>query len=183
MYALRPPRFDQLMRHAAIGTRNAYLEHARKRLGPMEDLHAVGASNDAPFHPDWRGAYLWFRKDNEGFVHLVGIADWFRNRPSFRNRNWSYTFGRIFTLPPGYRPQYPAYIGTKCRWRAFDYSYYQYPGAGEERSEERVNVAADFVIEPDGRVRPIVVNATFASIGYYQVEFESLAFRAANPVL
>ncbi|MDQ3028438.1 MAG: hypothetical protein M3R09_00050, partial [Actinomycetota bacterium] len=110
MYALRPPRFDQLMRHAAIGTRDAYLEHARKATGPMEDWHEVGAPDEPAYHPDWRSSYgLRFRKDNEGFVHLVGYAARFRNQPNLRNRNWSYTFGAIYVLPPGYRPQYPAY--------------------------------------------------------------------------
>jgi hypothetical protein len=179
MYALRPPRFDQLMRHAAIGTRNAYLEHARKRLGPMEDWHDVGAPGEPAFNPDWGADYfsppVQFRKDNEGFVHLVGGAIWNRNRPNLRNRNWSYNFSRIFTLPPGYRPQYPAYIGTRCRWRAFDY-FYDY-----DRTDVLVNVAADFVVEPDGRVRPIFIEVTYS--GRHLVDFEGLAFRAASPVL
>ncbi|MDQ3349669.1 MAG: hypothetical protein M3545_17115 [Acidobacteriota bacterium] len=183
MYALRPPRFDQLMRHAAIGTRNAYLEHARKSLGPMEDWHVVG--EDEPFDPDWRsftGLYVvQFRKDNEGFVYLVGRAHWFRNRPNLRSRNWSYTFGPIFTLPPGYRPQYRAYIGTQCRWRAFSYSY-TYPSGVEYQDQVSVNVAGDFVVEPDGRVRPIFVN-TGSDGSILTVRFESLAFRAADPVI
>jgi hypothetical protein len=180
MYALRPPRFDQLMRVAAIGTRNAYLEHARKSLGPLEDWHDVGAL-DVPFDPDWRATFapygVRFRKDNEGFVYLTGRAYWTRNRANLRNHNWSYTFGPIFTLPPGYRPQYRAYIGTACRWEAVDYSY---PEGPDYAVETPVNVAADFVVEPDGRVRPIYVQEGSSS---YRVNFESLAFRAANPVL
>jgi hypothetical protein len=180
MYALRPPRFDQLMRHAAIGTRAAYLEHARKSTGPMEDWHVVGAPDEVPFHPDWRvySVVVRFRKDNEGFVYLVGGAAWFRNSPTLRNRNWSYTFGPIFTLPPGYRPQYRAYIGTKCRWGAEDYDYSN-PTVG--RVDVPANVAGDFVVEPDGRVRPIFVEVIYSLD--HTVEFESLAFRAANPVL
>ncbi len=180
MYALRPPRFDQLMRHAAIGTRDAYLEHARKSTGPMEGWHDVGA-DDTPFDPDWRATYpvLRFRKDNEGFVYVNGRAYWLRNRPNLRNRNWSYTFGPIFTLPPGYRPQYRAYIGTECRWGAYDFVYH----SGETRPEEvPVNVAADIVVEPDGRVRPIFVNVVTA-YDSVTADFESLAFRAASPVL
>jgi hypothetical protein len=181
MYALRPPRFDQLMRHVAIGTRGAYLEHARKSLAPLEDWHVVGA--DEPFDPDWGGAYgvygLRFRKDNEGFVYLNGRAYWRRNRANLRNRNWSYTFGGVFALPPGYRPQYRAYIGTECRWYAYDFVYH----SGETRPEEiPVNVAADFVVEPDGRVRPIFVNVNRA-YDSVTADFESLAFRAAQPVL
>jgi hypothetical protein len=183
MYALRPPRFDQLMRSAAIGTRNAYFEHARKATGPMENWHVVGASDD-PFDPDWRGHYyapVRFRKDNEGFVYLVGRAFWFRNRANLRNRNWSYTFGPILTLPPGYRPQHRAYIGTQCRWRAYDYVY-TYPSGYETVEEIPVHVVADFLIEPDGRVRPIFVNYSRA-FDSVTVDFTSLAFRAAQPVL
>jgi len=180
MYALRPPRFDQLMRHAAIGTRAAYLEHARKRTGPMEDWHDVGASGEPAFHPGWDASFapygVRYRKDNEGFVHLTGRAYWVRNRPNLRNRNWSYNFGPIFYLPPGYRPQYPAYIGVLCRWGALDYSY----DSHGNRDGVPVNVAADFVVEPDGRVRPIFVENFGDRVS---VDFESLAFRAANPVL
>ncbi len=176
MYALRPPRFDQLMRSAAIGTRGAYLEHARKATGPLEDWHEVGAADEPAYHPDWRGG-LRFRKDNEGFVYLVGYAARFRHQPDLRTRNWSYTFGAIYVLPPGYRPQYPAYIGVTCYVGAFDFSYHPYPG-GETREKTRVNVAGDFVVEPDGRVRPIYVFDA-----YFSVNFESLAFRAAAPVL
>jgi hypothetical protein len=183
MYSLRPPRLDQLMRGAAIGTRNAYLEHGRKLTGPMEDWHVVGV--DDPFDPDWGGGDYYhpvqFRKDNEGFVYLNGPARWYRNRPSLRNRNWSYTFGPILTLPPGYRPQQRAYIGTACRWLAYDYDYY-YSSGVEYRNEVPVNVAADFVVEPDGRVRPIFVN-DIPSYDRVTANFESLAFRAADPVL
>jgi hypothetical protein len=165
------------MRHAAIGTRNAYLEHARKSLAPLEDWHVVGA--DEPFDPDWKGAYgvygLRFRKDNEGFVYLNGRAYWNRNRANLRYRNWSYTFGPIVVLPLGYRPQYRAYIGTACRWRAYDFTY---PESPDYAVETPVNVAGDFVVEPDGRVRPIFVNVSSNS-----ANFESLAFRAAQPVL
>ncbi len=183
MYALRPPRLDQLMRHAAVGTRDAYLEHARKSTGPMEDWHVVGAPDEVPFDPDWRVTYpvLQFRKDNEGFVYLNGRAYWNRNRANLRNRNWSYTFGPIFTLPPGYRPQYRAYIGTECRWYAYDFVY-RYPNGYETVEEIPVHVAADFLIEPDGRVRPIFVNYNRA-YDSVTADFESLAFRAANPVL
>jgi hypothetical protein len=165
------------MRVAAIGTRNAYLEHARKSTGPMEGWHDVGA--DDLFDPDWKGAYLRFRKDNEGCVYLNGQAYWTRNRANLGNRNWSYAFGPIFTLPPGYRPQYRAYIGTECRWYAYDFVYH----SGETRPEEvPVNVAADFIVEPDGRVRPIFVNVITA-FNSVTADFESLAFRAASPVL
>jgi hypothetical protein len=189
MYALRPPRFDQLMRHAAIGTRAAYLEHARKSTGPLEDWHVVGAPGEPAYNPDWRSAIVpagfaeyadlpQFRKDNEGFVYLTGRAYWRRNLPNVHNRNWSYNFGRIFTLPPGYRPQYPAYIGTACRWGALDYVYPNPPYP----VEVSVNVAGDFVVEPDGRVRPIFVRVGSSSANI-TVRFEDLAFRAAQPVL
>ena len=135
---------ERTLQNLAIQERGAYISQVNKSLAPLEDWHVVGASGEVTtYSGGWRGdsaALPRFRKDNEGFVYLYGIAIYGGNA---WGGYWSRP--RVFVLPEGYRPPIRTYVGSPHYDVQYDSngvdSWYWFP--------------ASVIVETDGRVRPL----------------------------
>jgi len=156
---------QRTLQNQAIAERSVYMSQVYRSLAPLEDWHT------ATYDPGWesfganKSNIVKYRQDNEGFVFIYG-------RPIYRGGNWGadaavWSRPSIFTLPENYRPQYRAYLGPPDFQRVFLSSggarYYWLPST--------------FVVELDGRVRPLVNNSGTKIMDMQDL----LVFRSAPP--